>query len=78
MTNLTNFKANELNKNESFNLKGGAMTFCEWYINQRASEGKKVNQGQLNKAMGYDAILNSQGMDAALAAGGDNFKAKYA
>lgn len=78
MTNLTNFKTNELSQNESSNLKGGAMTFCEWYINQRTSEGKKVNSGQLSKAMELDGILNSEGMDAALASGGQEFKNKYA
>lgn len=79
MTNLTNFKTNELSQNESSNLKGGQqMTFCEWYINQRTSEGKKINQGQLSKAMELDGILNSDGMDAALASGGQNFKNKYA
>ncbi|NJN78361.1 MAG: hypothetical protein HC803_08575 [Saprospiraceae bacterium] len=75
MNNLTNFKANEISLAAANNVKGGN-NFCEWYINQRTSEGKKVNQGQINKAMELDAILYAEGYDAAMSQGGAAFLAK--
>lgn len=75
MKGLNNFKSNEISLNAANNVKGGN-NFCEWYINQRA--GKTIAQGQITKAMELDAILYTEGMDAALAAGGAEFKAKYA
>jgi hypothetical protein len=76
MKNLKDFQSNEIELNAANNIKGGI--FCEWYINQRTSSGKQVNSGQLAKAMELDNILYTQDMDAALAAGGDKFQAKYA
>lgn len=74
MSKLTNFKANELNKNQTFNLKGG-VNFCEWYINQRAE--KEIANGQMKKAMDLDAIAATQGEAAAMAQGGTDFLAKH-
>ncbi len=71
MSKLKNFKANEIN---AANIKGG--NFCEWYINQRTSEGKTIASGQLNKAMELDAILATEGEAAAMAQGGAEFIAK--
>lgn len=75
MKKLANFKANELNTKEAFNLKGGN-NFCQWYINQRTAKGKKVNQGQITKAMELDGILATEGVDAAMEQGGSAFMAK--
>ena len=75
MSKLSNFKKNEITNTS--NLKGGV--FCEWYINQRTSEGKKVNSGQLSKAMALDSIVATDGLDAAMATtDGQQFAAKYA
>jgi hypothetical protein len=75
MSKLSNFKNFEIK--DASNLKGGV--FCEWYINQRTSKGKKVNSGQLSKAMALDAIVATDGVDAALATSeGQQFAAKYA
>ncbi len=74
MSKLSNFKNNEI-KNAA-NVKGGV--FCEWYINQRTSKGKKVNSGQLNQAMVLDGIVATDGLDAAMATTeGQKFAAKY-
>lgn len=75
MNKLSNFKNYEIK--DASNLKGGV--FCEWYINQRTSKGKKVNSGQLSIGMSLDAIVATDGLDAAMATTeGQKFAAKYA
>lgn len=75
MSKLQNFKNQEISLTESSNLKGGV--FCEWYINERASKGKKVNNGQMKQAIALDAIVATDGEAAAMAQGGAAFMARW-
>jgi len=75
MSKLSKFKGQAVSLNVSINIKGGV--FCEWYINQRTSEGKKTNDGQMKQAMDLDAIVATDGEAAAMAQGGAEFMARW-
>ena len=74
-SSLNNFKKFEISKSETVNTKGGI--FCEIYIGYTEANGESINNGQMQKGMNLDAILATEGLDAAMQKGGANYVAKY-
>lgn len=74
---IKSFSTFNITTQEAHNIKGGGIPFCEWYISYTQNNNFRIDPAVMSVAMGLDQIVNSQGMSAAMKAGGDDFMSTY-
>ncbi len=67
----------KISNQEANNIKGGSTIFCEWYVSYAQANHIRIDPATMSDAMGLDQIVASQGMAAAIKAGGDDFMSTY-
>lgn len=76
MKRITQFKIQSISKASASKLKGGGY-FCDVYLGYVSETGETYKSRKMAYATKLDEIRRTEGMDAALAAGGARFLSRY-